>query len=304
MDTKVYTDTELLDRIEEKKKKLPAGWLTVGGGTVLAVVGFLGFMGGNLFPFLLLILGVAVIVFGAIHISKVHKEIKKLLSDHLMPPVLREIFETASHDPFGRLPDYIVSGIEMGLPSFNEVSGSDHIKGIYRGLEVEMSDLHLVRHERRRVRVNGKWVTKETRTTVFKGQWLVCDFGKELAADLLLCEKGLISLIKSSVETENIAFNKKFSIFSSDGHSVFYILTPHMMEYILSMDDKGGGTTRMRFTREGKVHIAIHNNRDALQIKSRDYHDLDLIREQFRRDIRYLTDLIDELRLVDTIYRK
>lgn len=302
--TKVYTDGELLDQIEEQKKKLPMGWLMAGVGAALAVIGFFGFLRGSLFSFLLLILGAMAAAIGLARNKKVHDGIKKLLSDHLMPPVLREIFETARHDPFGRLSDSIVRGIDLDFPTFNEISGSDHIKGIYRGLEVEMSDLHLVHHERRRVYVNGKWRTRDTRTTVFKGQWMVCDFGKELAADLLLREKGLLDFSGSSVETESEAFNKRFCIRSRDGHSVFYILTPHMMEYILSMDDKGGGTTRMRFTREGKVHIAIHNNRDAMQVKSGDYNDLDRIREQFRRDIRYLTDLIDELRLVDTMYRK
>lgn len=304
METKVYTDTELLDRIEEEKKKLTPGYLMIAGGAVLALAGFFGFMNGSMLLFVLMILGILLIVFGALRVSQVHKEIKKLLSDHLMPPVLREIFDTATHDPFGRLPDGIVYGIDMELPTFNEVSGSDHIRGIYKGLEVEMSDLHLVHHERRRVYVNGKWKTQETRTTVFQGQWLVCDFGKELAADLLLREKGMLDFSRSTVETESEAFNKRFCIRSRDGHSVFYILTPHMMEYILSMDDMGGGTTRMRFTREGKVHIAIHNNHDSLQIRAGDYGDLDKIREQFRSDIRYLTDLIDELRLVDTIYKK
>ena len=306
MDTtaKFLTDAELLDRIQGEKQKLPAGYLMAGIGAVLVVVGSVGFIGGDLFTFLLLILGAFLAVIGLARNKKIHDGIKTLLSDQLMPPVLAEIFDTAAHAPFGRLSNHIVCGIDLGLPTFNEISGSDHIHGTYRGLEVEMSDLELVHKERRRVRVNGKWQTKETRTTVFKGQWMVCDFGKELAADILLCEKGLISLSKSSVETENVAFNKKFLIQSQDGHSVFYILTPHMMEYILSMDEKGGGTTRMRFTREGKVHIAIHNNRDSLQIKARDYGDLDKIREQFRRDIRYMTDLIDELRLVDTLYRK
>lgn len=302
--TRTHTDGALLDRIEEEKKKLSTGWILAGIGAVLAVIGLFGFMGGDLFTFLLLILGVILAGIGLARNKKIHDSIKKLLSDHLMPSVLREIFESASHDPFGRLPDSTVYGIDLDFPTFNEVSGSDYIRGIYKGLEVEMSDLQLVHHERRRVYVNGKWRTQETRTTVFKGQWMVCDFGKELAADLLLREKGLLDLSRSTVETESEAFNKRFCIQSQDGHSVFYILTPHMMEYILTMDDKGGGTTRMRFTREGKVHIAIHNNRDALQIKSGDYADLGKIREQFRSDIRYLTDLIDELRLVDTICKK
>lgn len=298
------TDPELLDQITALKKKLIPGWILMAVGAGLLLFGVLNMIGGNAPGILLLFPSLIVLCMGLNFTKNVHQDMKQLLSDHLMPPVLKEIFDSARHAPFERLPDSIVNGIDLGLPTFNEISGSDYIRGTYRGLEVEMSDLHLVHHERRRVRVNGKWKTKETRTTVFKGQWMVCDFGKELAADLLLCEKGLINLTKSSVETESAAFNKKFLILSQDGHSVFYILTPHMMEYILSMDAKGGGTTRMRFTREGKVHIAIHNNRDAMQIKSKDYNDLDRIRDQFCRDIRYLTDLIDELRLVDTMYRK
>ena len=296
--TKTLTDGELSARLSPLRKKHTAAWVLLAISAIMILIGFLS---SGVLP---VILGFALLVGGIIFRTIVNANIKELLSDNLMPPVLAEIFDSARHDPTQRMPDHIVCGIELGIPSFNEISGSDYIEGVYKGLNVQMSDLELVRRERHRVRVNGKWETKETRTTVFKGQWLVCDFGKELVADLLLCEKGFISLTKSTVETENIAFNKKFSIHSADGHSVFYILTPHMMEYILSMDDKGGGTTRMRFTREGKVHIAIHNNKDRLRISSRDFDDLDKIRQKFRNDIRYLTDLIDELRLVDTMYRK
>lgn len=305
METKTFlSDAQLSEHIQQQRKKLTTGYVLAGIGAVLVIVGLAGFMSENTNLFLLLFLGAILIGLGLALNGKIHKAIKKLLSDNLMPPVLQEIFQSATHQPFGRLPDGIVYGIEMGLPTFNEVSGSDYIRGTYQGLQVEMSDLELVHHECRRVYINGKWQTQETRTTVFKGQWLVCDFGKELAADILLREKGMLDFSRSSVETESEAFNKRFCIRSSDGHSVFYILTPHMMEYILTMDDKGGGATRIRFTREGKVHIAIHNNRDALQIKAGDYGDLDKIRDQFRSDIRYMTDLIDELRLVDTIYKK
>ena len=111
----------------------------------------------------------------------------------------------------------------------------------------------------------------------------------------------LCSMAIGGIKTESEAFNQRFMIQSQSQHDAFYILTPHMMEYILSMDAKGGGDTYMRFLREGKVHIAINSGRNAFEMGSLNT-DVAALRQKFVGEIRYVTDIIDELRLVETLH--
>ena len=133
------------------------------------------------------------------------------------------------------------------------------------------------------------------------------DFGKELSADLLVSKaRKKVPLLgkrrKNKVESENAEFNKEFSIYSDSAHDAFYVLTPHMMEYIMEMNKKSQGNSYLRFQKDGKVHIAIDSGRDSFELGSVKKINVQELREQFIEEIRYITDLIDELRLVDTLY--
>ncbi len=71
----------------------------------------------------------------------------------------------------------------------------------------------------------------------------------------------------------------------------------------MEMDRKAKGQTHIRFERGGRVQIAIRRDHDAFEVGKR-VKDATLLRRPFVEEIRYMTDLIDKLRLVDTIYRK
>lgn len=233
--------------------------------------------------------------------SRISKEMKRYVSDNVVRSVINSVFDGVFYDPFGRLSDNVIENTELGFSSFNEISGSDYVSGVYNGLNVEMSDVKLVRVTRTHTK-NG---TQETRTTVFEGPWMICDFGKELSADLLLVEREGFGkkFAKGGIKTESEEFNKNFRIESDNEHDAFYILTPHMMEYILQMDEKGAGRTHMRFMRGGKVHIAINSGRNSFELSGTNV-DLAFLKSKFESELRYITDIIDELRLQDTMYKK
>lgn len=134
---------------------------------------------------------------------------------------------------------------------------------------------------------------------------MICDFGKTLSAEVKLSKRSKLDRLFRSkgIQTESEEFNKRFCIQSESPVEAFYILTPHMMEYILGMQSKGGGDVYMSFLREGKVHIAINSGRDSFEAEKGTVNAAAL-REKFVGEIRYITDLIDELRLVDTLYQK
>ena len=269
---------------------------------IFAVIGVLITIMGTVTTFVpMMFVGILLAIVFIFLTSRISKEMKRYVSDNVVRSVINSVFDGVFYDPFGRLSDAVIENTELGFSSFNEISGSDYISGSYNGIGIEMSDVKLVEV----TRVHTKEGVRETRTTVFEGPWMICDFGKELSADLLLVERGGIGkkFAMGGIKTESEEFNKNFRIESDNEHDAFYILTPHMMEYILQMDAKGMGRTHMRFMRGGKVHIAISSGRNSFELSGTNV-DLAFLKSKFESELRYITDIIDELRLQDTMYKK
>lgn len=243
-------------------------------------------------------------VFGY-QMSKRTESLKKLLSDNIVSGVLNEVFENVEYNAFGRIPSAQVKDADMVFPfEYDSVRGSDYIKGTYKGLNVELSDVelsHVVSHYDEEMQ---QWRDDEQK--VFMGQWLICDFGKELSGEVHLSTnaKALRKQHKDdSVEMENTAFNDRFLVAAADAQEAYYLLTPHMMEYILAAANKAGGEVYMAFLRNGRLHIAVKTGRDFFEL-GKSQANADALRQKFLGELRWFTDIIDALRLEDSLYRK
>ena len=230
------------------------------------------------------------------------EEVKKLLGNNVIINVLNEVLETVEYNPFGKVSS--ISSAGMVFPfSYNEFRGSDYIKATYRGLNIELSDIELIDIVEN---TDDEGKVDKSETTVFRGQWLICDFGKELSGEVHISGKSkkiLGGSVKGNVKMENEQFNKQFCVNAQDPQEAYYILTPHMMEYILSMSEKSGGTVYMSFLRGGKLHVAVQTGRDFFELGS-DNADLETLRNKFLGELHWFTDIIDELQLADTLYKK
>lgn len=279
----------------QRKKRLFQGLLTVGiilfivaqfsGMVVLAPVGF-----------------VLILVFSLL-LSRVNKQMKEAIGAPLVRSALEEVFGQVEYYVHERLPDHLLEVDAMDFPfDIDRIDGSDYVRTTYQGLQIEFSDIELIDRQR-----SGKSTRNVTK---FEGIWMICDFGKPLSADLLVCERTMPSFrfaenlfgSDNEIKTENEDFNEKFLIRSDSEHDAFYILTPHMMEYIQQTDCIGGGDLYLRFMRSGKVHIAVNSGWNSFEMSASE--DAETMRNRFVSEIRYITDLIDELRLVDTIFKK
>ena len=219
-------------------------------------------------------------VFGY-QMSKHGEALKKLLGDNIVSGALNEVFENVEYKPFGCLPSKSIEDAGMVFPfEYSGVRGSDYVKE------------------------TQQW--KDEETQVFKGQWLVCDFGKELSGQVHLSAnaKALRRQHRDdSVEMENAAFNDRFLVTAASAQEAYYLLTPHMMEYILSAAGKAGGEVYMAFLRGGRLHVAVKTGRDFFEL-GRSKADVDRLRQKFLGELHWFTGIMDELRLADTLYRK
>ena len=65
---------------------------------------------------------------------------------------------------------------------FHTVEGSNDVKAVYKAMHVEMSGVTLIQENDYYNDDAGMWET--VKGEVFKGQWLVCDFGHEFSTEL------------------------------------------------------------------------------------------------------------------------
>ena len=224
---------------------------------------------------------------------------KKLLSENVISGVLTEVLgDAVEYNPWGR-----INPGSMVFPfSYNCTDGSDHIKAVYNGLNIELGDIELI-DETEYIDENG--VSQKSRTTLFKGQWLTCDFGKELVGEVYISEwtQKDRRCMKSNVTMDNEQFSKRFCVRADNPQEAYYILTPHMMEYILTMADKSGGTVYLSFLRNGKLHVAVKTGRDFFEL-GKSNADVEGLRRKFLDELHWFTDMIDTLRVEDTLYKK
>lgn len=249
------------------------------------------------------VIGGGFLCVGLITLKGYKGHIKEQLSRSVVPQVLSEIFDDVEYDAYRHISPEVIHASGAFPFAYDKVSGGDYIKASYRGVGLELCDLMLEEEVRTTsTDSDGNSTSDTSNRIVFVGQWLILDFHKELSADLGVFE-GLRKQY-DQIETENAEFNKRYGISCDSVHDAFYILTPNMMEHIMAMDRRAGGKIYLRFLREGKIHVAVHSRRDHFEVGNLNDANLATLQLKFRSEVRYVTELIDALLAVDTLYKQ
>ena len=117
-----------------RSKAAIARVLTYGSGAAMILMFIVGMI-----PIAVIFLVVALV--SGYQLSENSSRLKKLLSDNIINGVLRETLgDTVEYNPWGK-----ISPGSMVFPfSYNTVDGSDHIKAVYKGLNIELGDIELI----------------------------------------------------------------------------------------------------------------------------------------------------------------
>ena len=224
-------------------------------------------------------------------------ELKKIIGNNILSAILADLFNVNHYSPTAHIVKEAVT--RAGLietKKWEKIKGSDLVEGTYRGVGISFSNIHLF---------DKKWTGTGKDVTIFRGQWLILHLAKDIPHGLKLIERGFDNkTAKSDIETENMEFNKKFEIIASDPHTAFYVLTPHFMEYIMSADRQADARTYINI-RGKEIHIALHSGRDLFDVsknKMRHVKMIPALRAQMRRELRYITGIIDEFLLNENLF--
>ena len=100
---------------------------------------------------------------------------------------------------------------------------------------------------------------------------------------------------------ESIDFNKKFSTYTNNDHSAFYIITPHFMEAIMELERNNPGSIALSF-HGNKLNIGLNNSKGTFELNIFKEINKGLI-DVYKRDLLLIRDIVLELKVNRNIFK-
>lgn len=210
--------------------------------------------------------------------------------------VLKACFKDAKYEPEKGISRQEFEETKLvKINSQHEYKSEDLISGRYAGVEFRQSDVEIYHYEK-----SGK-----NRRQVIDVNGRVCSFSfeKDIVGDILIV-KDFSKTIRpqdgmEKVEMEDVDFNKKFDVYAYDAHSVFYLLTPHFMEYIKQIHGKDSSIyisfdgKNLHILRSGSGGIFEPPNSKKFDVKAE-------VRKSYRQ-LHEIVELIDVFNLDERV---
>ncbi len=223
--------------------------------------------------------------------NDIRGKIQNLLNENIINAVLKEALgDTVEYRPWEK----ITPGSMMLPFPYSLENGSQHIKGVCNGMNIELGNITFLNEEEHQNQ-DGTYTAKVPQ---FKGQWLICDLGRELPCDVFISEvnKNDCKSMEGNVTSGNELFDNRFRVKADDPQTAHRILTPQMMEYISVMADKLGCPVYLSFLRSGKLNVAVKTEREIFEFGN-GKADLEALRRKFISELHGVIDVIDMLHL-------
>lgn len=254
--------------------------------------------------FIIMIIG---IVFTAIFSASPTKKFTSEYKKTLVFSALKSIFTDLTYEPEQGLAKSIIENTGM-MDLGDRYSSNDYISGKYNNVDVVQADVHIEKKTESR---NSNGTTDTQWYTIFQGRWMVFDFNKSFKYNLQVCQKGFYNSIVNNwgnnikfkkVALEEQEFNKQFKVYAQNEQEAFYILTPTMMEKIKKLSNSINGKILLCFI-DNKLHVGIENDDDAFEPSIFVKVDEASAKEKILKDIKLITDFIDELDLDNDLFK-
>jgi len=177
----------------------------------------------------------------------------------------------------------------------DEYYGEDLISGEVEGVNVKFSDFCAL--------MEVKTKNHTTKVPQFQGVLFVADFNKKLAHTTRVhhVKSKNLSHEGRRANMDNVKFERLFDVYCTDQIAARYVLTPAMMEQILSLEAKFNAPIDLVFT-QSKIFIAVETWTDGFEPNI----DLSLIKSQtlslYMSQIQDFADIVKELKLNQKIW--
>jgi hypothetical protein len=267
------------------------GILFIVGAVIIAFVSFITEVPLLFVPAVILAI-VSFVFFGkaASHYSK----FRTIIKHDLIVTLLKESFTDVTYDPHAHIP--ISTIMETGMVKRpDRYNGEDYIRGNYKGITFEVSDIDL--KERVETR-DSKGNVHVSYQTYFKGRWYIYHFERQFKHVLKIAEgRGWQVNTRNleKIEVESIEFNKKFSIWASNQEYAFYHITSSMIEKLMELEKLHKGSILYCY-QGNELHVGVNDRRDYMEISLKTPLNQESLKD-FMVDIDMIPAIINELKL-------
>ena len=240
--------------------------------------------------------------------SKPIKTFTMAFKDLFVLKSLKSIFTDLQYNPMVGIDEGIIRETQM-MNMGDRYSSNDLIIAKYKNINIMQADVHI---EEEHQTTDSDGHTTTTYVTIFRGRWMVFDFNKTFKANLQLCQKGFNNSKLNNwgnkekfkkVMLEDEAFNNMFRTYAQSEHEAFYILTPSLMEKIKNLVSSVNGKILFCFV-DNKLHVGLQNNKDSFEHSIFKKINEEQIIEDILKDIKLITNFVDELDLDNDLFRK
>lgn len=287
--------TDKLQTYQNAKAKLEKFTLIGGGFVIVGIVLFVAFAQHGPFGLIAILPGIGFLIYAFSKLNALSKDFKR----EVLGDLVRE------HIDQGQL--LVSSGLDKSqvmdtefLKRPDRFHSEDFISGSMDGVSFVSSDVKLeekhVHHTKNGTRT--EWIT------YFLGRIFIFDFNKRFDGDLQVAENTRPTSRKkfNKIKMESIEFNKVYKTYTTNDHTAFYVLTPHLMQALLDFEKNNKGHISFAFS-GSKLYIAINNFRDTFELRLFRKIDQSTV-EEFKRDLFVIHEVVRELKLNKKIFLK
>lgn len=228
--------------------------------------------------------------------SKATKRIHAFIRENITQAILGEIFDVDEYSCGSCISEDMLKNAAL-TEKWDRCGGSDLVRGKYRGYDILFSNIKL--------EISTNSDGGDNYQTIFKGPWVILNHGREFPGSLRIRDRrSLYNTRKSNMTTENPAFNAQFQILATDERMASRILTPCFMEFLASADAKERNRAFVCFDPDS-ICLALYklrNSYDLFEPSGKNLRDIALLREKQRAELKYLTDILDEMMKNDYLF--
>lgn len=244
---------------------------------------------------------------------------KKIFRDEFKREVIKKIItfidENLSYDYQSRISDTEFYKSKIFTTSADRSRGEDLIYGKIDKTDIKFSELHL---EYKTTSTDSNGNTREQWHTIFKGVFFIADFNKHFNTETIVLPDGLERVFgkfarklqnigkrkgKKLIHLENPEFEKYFKVYADDEIESRYLLTPALMDRILTLKKTSNIKISFSFI-DSNIYMAlpILKNLFEPRIFNNNYS-YEFLKESFSYLITFIS-IVDELNLNTRIWTK
>lgn len=244
-------------QLEEKRKKLKAQGCKKGGtaGGILFLTGIIisVYAGGGWLGAIMAFIIALLVIFS--YINAQSAELSAYYKKNIISVLLTSLCKDIQYLPESGISQATFSATGLFATTPDRYRSEDRIAG-----QLDKTTFHCAEiiAEEKRVTVNSKGCRSEHWVDIFRGFLFMADFHKNFNGQTIVFRNSWLKLHSGGrrVKLENPDFEKNFDVYSTDQVEARYILTPVMMEKLLTLDRKFPGKITVSFF-NSQVIIAI-----------------------------------------------